>query len=222
MQLVVTKVYAPIICLVLNEAKFVSIKHMMRQIFVLVFITLFCTYLKNYWNELENKFQNKVCEIYFGVFYFFWENSCLPRRVWKKTICGIISSIVWYRSCLLTLLLPYRKKLSRLNAVSLIPEDIYHQELYHKIFHLKKPCLKKWDVSCTDTTAIVCRYLRINSAHIKSTKIWVISGVSNHHKTGQSATKCFSQFSNNSCCVSKHNRYCNPKPITLWGLPKEE
>ena len=40
---------------------------------------------------------------------------------------------------------------------------------------------KKSDVSCTDTTAIVCRYSRLNSAHIKPTKIWVICGLSNHH-----------------------------------------
>ena len=40
--------------------------------------------------------------------------------------------------------------------------------------------------------------------------------------TGQSATKCFSQCFNNSCCESKPNCYSNPKTITLWGFPEGE
>ena len=33
--------------------------------------------------------------------------------------------------------------------------------------------------------------------------------------TGQSATECFSQCSNNSCCGSKPNLYSKPKPLSL-------
>ena len=44
-QLGVTKVYAPIICLVLDKLNLVFIKHMFGKNFVLVFISVFCTYL---------------------------------------------------------------------------------------------------------------------------------------------------------------------------------
>ena len=61
MQLGVTKVYAPIISLVLDKANLVLIKHLLHKNFLLVFISFFCTYLTvNYWNELEKNFQNNV------------------------------------------------------------------------------------------------------------------------------------------------------------------
>ena len=77
---------------------------------------------------------------------------------------------------------PTGKKRSRLNAVSLPLEDTYHQKLNHKCFQQKKLRRMKSEVSCTDTNATVCRYSRIKSICIRPTKIWVLSGVSNHHR----------------------------------------
>ena len=72
MQLGATKVYAPIICLVLDKANFFLLIHMFQEKFVIVFISFFCTYFTvNYWNALENKLQNNVRENSFGVCYFF-------------------------------------------------------------------------------------------------------------------------------------------------------
>ena len=116
MQLGVTKVYAPIICLVLDKANLVLIKHILWKNFAHVIISFFCTYLTvNYLNGLENRLENNVRENSFGIFYFFWKNSCLPKSVWKfcrsdttekKTISGTDATIVWYQSCLLTKFLP--------------------------------------------------------------------------------------------------------------------
>ena len=45
MQLGVTKIYAAIICLVLDKVNLVLIKHMLGKNFVLVFISFVCSYL---------------------------------------------------------------------------------------------------------------------------------------------------------------------------------
>ena len=113
-----------------------------------------------------------------------------------------------------------------MNAIAALPEKMEHAEgsiiisgghlppkTIPQILPTEETLRKKSDVSCTDTTAIVCRYSRLNSAHVKPTKTWVICGLSNITiLTGQSATDCFSQCSNNACCGSKPNFYSNPKP----------
>ena len=116
------------------------------------------------------------------VYQTVFENFVVPIQQKRK-------NDLWYtyQHCLIPKLF--------INAIAALPEKNgagwiqYHyfwrtlttKKLYHKCIRLKKLCRRKWDVSCTDTTAIVCPYSRINSVHIKPTKIWVICGVSNHH-----------------------------------------
>ena len=49
-------------------------------------------------------------------------------------------------------------------------------------------------------------------AHKNLGDMW---GVKSSPSSPPSATECFSQCSNNSCCGSKPNFYCKPKPLTL-------
>ena len=137
MQLGVNKAYALIICLDLDKANLVLIKHMLWKNFVLVFILFSWTYWTvNYSNALETN-----CKIIsvkaLSVSAISFDRTLVYQAVFEifVLIQQRRKNDLWYtyQHCLIPkLLLPYPKERSRLNAVSLLLEDIYHKKLYHK------------------------------------------------------------------------------------------
>ena len=123
-----------------------------------------------------------------------------------------------------------------INAIAALPEKMEHAECsiitsgghlpprtIPQMLSTEETLRKKSEVSCTDTTAIVCRYLRLNSPHIKPKKIWVICGVSNHHHPHRTVShRVFQSVFQQRLLWIQANFCSNPKPSLFEDFQRKK